>query len=772
MTIELTHELGQNFINYAMAVNSDRAIPDAATGLKPVHKRILYCAFDEGHLSSKKYVKCANNVGNMLAYWHPHGDSSVYGALVRLAQPWIMRYPLIDFHGNVGSQSGDGPAAYRYTEYRLSKISEEGLLEGIKNHAIEFIPNFDETRDEPKNLYSIFPNLLCNPNSGIAVGLACSWAPHNLKEVANAIYEYLDNKPLTPIAADFPTGGIIINKNDIPNIMETGKGTLKIRAKYKLEKNNIVFYEIPYGVSTEDVIQELNDLAQTEKLIGVSHIRDESNKEGLRIVLEVTKECNMGHILNLLFQFTSLQSSFSYNQVALVDKEPKLLNLKDCIEIYIKHNIECILREHTFELEKKQARKHIIDGFVKALTDIDNIIAEIKNSNSSIHAKERLKEKYGFSEEQAKAIIDMKLGRLANLEKVEVQNEQAELEKRIEKLNTILSSKEEQILILRERLQNIVQKYGDKRRTELVQLDIQKEKKEPVVIEPKDCVVLVAADNTVKRVDRKNFKTQRRNTVGIRTKGEITVFSQKTNTQDYLMVFTNKGRVYKVLVDNIPENVSTSLLSLIEFQKDEIPITYTTLTRDSNKQFILFTTKKGMIKKVSLSEYGNLKKSGVLTIKFKDNDDEIVNVSFVNQEHIILLTKNGMGIKFAADDLPISSRIAMGVKGINLSETDEVVTTIVIENSNAYLMIVTENNFGKKIKFNELPLQARAGKGNICSKEKIVTGILIKELDNILVIGNNSSVVINEKDIPLMLRNSLGNIMLKGNTTITSIAKI
>lgn len=773
-TIELTHELGQNFIDYAMSVNSDRSIPDATTGLKPVHKRILYCALVDGNTSNKKYIKCANNVGSMLANWHPHGDSSVYGALVRLAQPWVMRYPLIDFHGNVGNQGGDGPAHYRYTECRLAKISEDGILNGVKKHAVEFEPNFDETKQEPVNLPAVFPNLLCNPNSGIGVALACSWAPHNLIEVVAAINDYIDGKEPSLPGPDFPTGAAIINKDDIPKIMSTGRGTVKIRAKYKFEENNIVYYEIPYGVTTESIVEELNKLADEEKLDGVREIRNESNKKGLRIVLECKKDANLNGIITTVFQSTSLQSSFSYNQVALIGKEPKLLNLKECIEIYVQHNLQCIVREHKFELNKVKDRLEIVNGLLRALEDIDNIIKLIKASESSSKAKENLMVKYNFSEPQAKAIVDMKLGKLAGLEKIELQQEKSELENQIDSLTNIISNVDIQTNILRERLNKIVKTYGDARRTELAQVAIEKKTKEKVIIEPKDCIIIVNNKSGIKRVDAKSFKTQKRNTTGIKT-GDIVVFSQKTNTQDTLMVFSSLGKMYRILVDNIPEGTNTSIgvpiSSLIEFEDNEVPMAYTTLTRDTDKKFIFFATKKGIVKKVPLEEYDGMKRTGVVAIKFKEGD-ELAAVTFINQEQMMLVTKNGMSIRFTTAEMPISSRTAQGVKGMNVAEDDYVISALPISDPTDYLVIVSEGGLGKKMKLDEFTCQGRGGKGLICYKGKIAGGILINDKENILIGGNNSSIVINSKDIPTLARTSAGNIMIKNNNTIISIAKV
>lgn len=774
--VELTHELGTNFINYAMAVNTDRSIPDATTGLKPVHKRILYCALDDGNTSNKKHIKCANIVGSMLAKWHPHGDTAVYDALVRLAQPWIMRYPLIDFHGNRGNQIGDPPAHYRYTECRLAKISEDGILDGVKKHCVDFVPNFDETREEPINLPAVFPNLLCNPNSGIGVALACSWAPHNLKEVAAAINDYLDGKePMLP-GPDFPTGGLVLNKDDIPKIMSTGKGTVRIRAKYECDGNDIIFNEIPYGLTVEKVVQELNDLADIDgKLDGVSEIKDETTKKSVRIVLRCKKDANIAKIISTVFTETSLQTSFSYNQVALVDGEPKLLNLKDCIEVYVKHNLSCIIKEYNFNLNKAKARLHIVEGLLKALEDIENIISTIRSSDTTANAKKALQEKYGFSEEQAKAITDMKLGKLASLEKVEIENERAELLSTIENIMEILNSRDKQIAMLRERLDTIVKKYGDDRITELAQIAIEKKQKEPIVVEPKDCVIIITSKNTIKRIDAKSFKPQKRNTTGVKTGSDMIIFSQKTNTQDVLMVFTSKGKMYRLLVDNIPEGTNASagapLSSLIKFEDGEKPMAFTTLSADNDKKFIFFATKKGIIKKVPLEEYNSLKRTGVTAIKFKEGD-ELAAVTFINQEEMMLVTKNGMSIRFAAAGMPISSRTAQGVKGMNVAEDDQVIAALPIFNPASYLAIVSIDGLGKRTELKEFTIQNRGGKGLSCYKNPIAGAELVVDDDMLLISGDKTSIVVKATELPILNRTSLGNIMLKNNEKVISIAKI
>lgn len=776
MKNDLVNELGLNFIEYAVAVNSDRAIPDAKSGLKPVAKRILYGAYDCGFSSSKPHVKCANIVGNVMAEWHPHGDSSIYGALVRLSQPWVMRYPLIDFHGSNGNIDGDGPAAYRYTEARLSKFTEEGLLAGIKKKNVDFIPNYSETKDEPVTLPAIFPNLLCNPNAGIGVAMACSWACHNLNEVADAIYAYMDGEePMLP-GPDFPTGGLIINKNDIPNIMRTGHGSVKIRGKYNIEGNNIVFYEIPYGVGTEALMNQIGEAADSEKIKGIVDIRNESNKKGYRLVIECDKKASALTIVNKLFAETNLQTSFSYNQVALIDKTPTELNLKDCIKIYIEHNLECIKKEAQFDLEKASKRYEVVEGLLRALEDIDNIIALIKSSDNSKHAEQNLIEKYSFTENQAKAICAMKLGSLAKLEAVELNTEKSDLAKIISDKNILINEETARLSELRTRLMAFVAKYGDPRRTELAQIEVPKEEKEIEYVEPEKCVVVMTESGLIKRVPTASFRTQNRNTKGVKTQDDITNAVIRTNTIDNLMIFTNKGKMYRLLVDNIPVGTNKSqgvpINSLVSMEGDEVATTMYSLYRDTDAKYVLFITETGLVKKTALEEFTKTKKkTGIAAIKIKEGD-KLASVSLIKDEDIILLTKNGQGIRFKSSEINPSGRVAMGVKGITLKPEDKVVAGLVVRHDTDDLAIFAENGLAKKIKLTELASQKRAGKGVIVYKNNnIASATLITSGDRILVCGTKTSLCVAADDIPEMGRTSIGNQIIKGSQVL-SVSKV
>ena len=775
---DIINELSTNFIEYAVAVNTDRAIPDATSGLKPVHRRILWGAYEKGYTFNKPHVKSAKIVGDVMGTYHPHGDSSIYGALVRLSQPWIMRYPLIDWHGSNGNIDGDGPAHMRYTEARLSKLAEDGMLSGIKKRNVDFIPNYSEDAEEPVTLPAIFPNLLCNPNTGIGVAMACNFAPHNLCEVATAIHDYVDGKePMLP-GPDFPTGGIIINKDDIPNIMNTGHGSVKIRAKYKVEKQNLVFYEIPYGTSTEALISEIGKVAD-EEITEIINIRNESNKKGLRIVVECKKDTNLDSIANKLFAKTNLQTSFSYNQVALINKTPTEVNLKDCIEIYLKHNIQCLIKECNFDLNKAQSRLEIVEGLLKALKNIDTIITLIKKSESSAAAKDNLISKYKFTEPQAKSIVAMRLGSLAKLEGIELNNERTKLIETIKELNKILNSDKEQLNIILNRLDELVKKYGDKRRTELAQIKLSKEDKEVAAVIPEDVVVMLSQNGDIKRIPKASFRTQRKGGKGIKTADDVIMATIRTNTIDALLLFTNKGKMYRIIVDNVPigTNVSkgVNVSTLINLEPNEKVIAITNLAKENESKYVVFITKNGLFKKTAIEEYTKTKRStGIAAINLKDGDS-IANIELMNEEDIILITKKGYSIHFETKDIAAIGRVTAGVKAIKLTDGDEVLTGLAIRNNKNTVAIFSAYGNGKKTVIDEFPIQARAGKGVAAYKVTPATGdiigaVMINNEDNILLIGK-SSICISATDIPLLGRNTIGNLMIK-NTQLNSITKI
>ena len=779
MQNDITKELGTNFIEYAVAVNTDRAIPNAKDGLKPVAKRILWGAEDKTKcVSSKPHIKAAKLVGDIMGTYHPHGDSSIYGALVRLSQNWVMRYPLVDFHGNNGNIIGDGPASMRYTECRLSKLTEEGLLDGIKKDNVDFIPNYDETTEEPVSLPSIFPNLLCNPNSGIGVAMACSWAPHNLNEVATAINQYLaGEEPMLP-GPDFPTGGIIINSKDIPAIMRTGHGSVKVRGKFEIDKQKIIFTEIPYGTSIEGLMTEIGEVSDSKEIEGIDNIRDESNKKGVRLVVECDKGINPASIVNKLFSKTNLQSSFSYNQVALIDKVPTELNLKDCIEIYVNHNIDCIVRETKFDLTKATDRLEIVNGLLRALEDIDNIIALIKGSENATAAKDNLIKKYQFTENQAKAILAMRLSSLAKLEKVELNQEAEELKNKINEFNKILADQNRQKEILKSRLANLVKKYGDARRTELTNIEVKPEDKIIEEVVPEDVVVILSQTGEIKRVPAGSFKVQRKNGKGVKNKDEIVMSMISTNTIDNLLLFTKKGKMFKIIVDEVPVGTNASrgvhVGTLINMDQDDEVIAITSLARSNTAKYVVFFTKQGLMKKTLLDEYTKVKRStGIAAIKINEGDS-IANVEFINEENILVITKNGMSIHFESKNVNPVGRVAAGVKTIKLADDDEVIIGLPIHSDNDMIAIFSTKGYGKKTPIKEFTVQGRGGKGLLIYKPSAVYGhiagaAVVEDTDKVLLTGQPNSICIAATDLPTLMRNSFGNIMIKSN--ISSIVK-
>ena len=775
MQNDLTQELSTNFIDYAYAVNTDRAIPDAKSGLKPVAKRILWSAYEEGRTSSKPHVKAARIVGDVMGRYHPHGDSSIYGAMVRLSQPWIMRYPLIDWHGNNGNIAGDGPAAARYTEARLAKLTEEGLLNEIKKKNVDFISNYDETLEEPITLPAIFPNLLCNPNTGIGVAMACNWAPHNLNDVAKAIFDYLLGiNPMLP-GPDFPTGGVIINKNDIPKIMETGHGTVKIRARYTIEKDKIIFYEVPYGTTIEGLIAEVGDAAEKKEIEGITDIHDESSKK-IRIVITCDKGVEPELVVKRLYQKTNFQTSFSYNQVALINKTPTELNLKEAIKIYVDHNIECIVKECKFDLTKAKDRLEIVDGLLKALEDIDNIIALIKSSESAAAAKENLISRYNFTENQAKAILAMRLASLAKLEKIELEKEAQDLKDKISTLNSILNSRDKQIDILKTRLQKIVDKFGDPRRTELTQIEEIKEEKEKIEIIPEDVVVVISRTGNIKRIPKKNFKIQHRKGIGVKTLDSAILTAISTNTINTLMIFSNKGKMYRLPVDKIPEGTNIAkgidIKTLLPLKAGE-EISNAADTKHKKANNVVFFTKKGLIKKTKIEEYIDMKKStGIQAIKIKDGDDLFAIRFMEDSQNVLFITKNGLSLRVPTDDIKPTGRLTSGVKGIALKENDEIVSVLDLYDK-ADIAIITKNGKAKKVLNKEFIIQNRGGRGASCIKldpnDQVTAAALVEPDSQLLIIGKPNSICIPASDLAKQTKGGAGTITIEKSTIQTMV---
>ena len=783
----IIEEVEQSFLDYSMSVIKDRAIPSAEDGLKPVARRILWDMFDKGYMNNKKFVKCAQPVGDTMGRFHPHGDSSIYGALVWLSQPWNMRYPLISFHGNNGSRDGDEPAAYRYTECKLSKVGEE-MLADIKKNTVDWMPAYTDEEDEPIYLPGKFPNLLVNGTTGIAVAMACSFAPHNLKEIMDAII-HVTNNPDCKVeellnfitGPDFPTGGLLINKDELRAAYLTGKGRARIRGEYTVEtkagRDSIVFTSLPYKVSKEALTEEIDKLCEEKKIEGIVSIRDESGNGEVRFVLELEKGVSSEPIIAKLFKMSRLEDTYSFNQVALVDKSPRLLNIKQLIEIYVAHQKDVLLRKTQFDVDKIKAKIHVLEGLLIALEDIDNVLALIKKSESAAVARVGLMSKYSLSEVQAKAILDMKLSKLAHMEKIELQNEKVDLERERDRLTAILNNPVPELTRI---FTEVKDTYGDARRTTITQVAVTKEEKEIEFVEPEKCVVMMTEAGTIKRIPATSFRTQKRNGKGVKTQEDITSMIIRTNTIDSLMIFSNQGRMYRLLVNDIPvgTNVSKgqSIKSLIAMETNEEPAVMYSIYRDTDAKYVLFATKNGVVKKTALEEYINTKKkTGIGAITLKEGD-ELASVTLIKDEPLMLVTKNGYVLKFNSAEVSATSRMTSGVKGTNLSTGDEVIAALPIRNANDALALFSENGLGKKILPKEIVTQKRAGKGLVCYKTTDATGpvraaAMVSDEDTVLLVGDKTSICISATDIPAMGRATIGNQMIK-NGKVIAVSKV
>ena len=780
--IDICAELHQNAIDFAYESNSARAFADARDGLKPGQRACLWEMYSKGYSSNKPHVKSAKIDGGVAATWWPHGTTAIYETFARMSQPWINNIPEVDWHGANGNQIiGSSPAADRYTEARLSKAIEDGMFSGIKKSNVPMILNFSEDEEWPEVLPAIMPRLLVNGCQGIGYTVANVWIPHNLKEAADLITEYLETGELNikNFAPDFPSGGIIINKNELSSIYTTGKGKVILRGKTEIKGNSIFITELPYQVYVEPLLDEIRELYIKDEITGIKEIYNKCDKKHLLIEIE----CNESpeKVLNQLFKLTNLQKSYSANQYALVSKTPKLLNLKEYLDIYIQHNISCIVKEYEHDLAKAKARLEIVDGLLKALEDIDNIIGLIKNSESSAKAKIALIEKYSFTENQAKAILDMRLSKLAHLEKIELNQESKELHDNVASFQEILNKKERQVLIFEERLKAFANKYGSARKSELIQIQAPaKEDNEIAYVEPEKCVVVMTEAGGIKRIPITSFRTQKKGGKGVKTQDEITSAVIRTNTIDSLMVFSNQGKMYRLLVNDIPAGTNTSkctpIKSLISMETNEKPTIIYSIYRDTDAKYVMFVTKNGLVKKTGLKEYiDTKKKTGVGAIVLKEGD-ELAAVTLIKDEQLLLLTHNGNVIKFSSSEVAATSRMTSGVKGIGLNEGDYVVAALPIRNSEDDLAVFSSSGLGKRIKQSDILSQKRGGKGVSCFKgatasEYVVTGQLVNDEDSVLIIGNQSSICVSAKEIPVLGRTCIGNILAKAGK-VSDVSKI
>lgn len=799
--VDLKKTMETCYIDYAMSVIAARALPDVRDGLKPVQRRVLYSMIELNNGPDKPHRKSARIVGDTMGKYHPHGDSSIYGALVNMAQDWNFRYPLVDGHGNFGSMDGDGAAAMRYTEARLSKISME-LLADINKDTVDFIPNFDETEKEPVVLPSRFPNLLVNGTTGIAVGMATNIPPHNLREVVKAVVKIIDNRVEegrdTEIeevldivkAPDFPTGGLILGTRGSEEAYRTGRGKVRVRAVTNIEtlpngKSQIIVTELPYMVNKANLIQKIAELVKLKKIDGITDLRDESNREGVRVVIELRRDVNANVILNLLYKHTQLQDTFGVIMLALVNNEPKVMNLLDILKNYLKHQEDVVTRRTKYDLNKAEERDHILQGLLKALDYIDEVISIIRSSANAQVAKERLMERFELSDAQAQAIVDMRLRALTGLEREKLENEHADLVKRIAELKAILGDENILLGVIKTEITAIADKYGDDRRSKIGydELDISMED----LVPRGNTVIAMTKLGYIKRMTVDNFKAQNRGGKGI--KGMQTIDEDyiedllMTTTHHYLNFFTNQGRVYRLKAYEIPEAGRTArgvaIINLLNLNPGEkitamIPIS----NYDDNKNLFMIT-KKGIAKKTPLMEYSNVRKNGLAAINLRE-DDELIEVKVTDKEsEIFLVTRFGMCIRFLETDVRATGRTSMGVIGMNLSDGDCIVGMQLASQGDS-LLIASENGLGKRTPMDEFTVQKRGGKGVKCYKITDKTGevVGVKAVND-----DNEIMMITTEGIIIQLRvqeiSTLGRITsgvklinLKDGVKVAQIAKV
>ncbi len=787
-------EMKKSYIDYAMSVIVGRALPDVRDGLKPVHRRILYAMNDLGMQFNKSFKKSARIVGEVLGKYHPHGDTAVYDSMVRMAQEWSLRYPLIQGQGNFGSIDGDSAAAMRYTEARLAKISQE-MLQDIEKDTVKFVDNFDGSLKEPTILPAKIPNLLVNGSSGIAVGMATNIPPHNLKEICNAVIAVIENPNLTTEelmqfvqGPDFPTGGIICGKQGIYQIFKTGRGKFKVRGKTKIEESNgketIIVEEIPYQVNKSLLIEEMAALVRNKKVKGISDLRDESDREGMRIVIELNKGADHNIVLNQLYKHSRLQDTMGVTMLSLVDNEPKVLNLKQMIGFFIIHRSNIITKRTQFDLKKAKERAHILEGLITALKDIDSVIKKIKASKTVDDASKSLMKGYKLTSIQAKAILEMRLQKLASLEQENIKKEYSELLELIKKLEHILSNNDEILKIIKEETEDM-KKYSNERRTHFT--EYQEDLDMEDLIKPHDVVVTITHSNYIKRLPVDTYKQQRRGGKGIiatGTKEEDFVENLFiANTHSYILFFTDKGKVYWLKVYSVPEASrqanGKAIVNLIQTEKDEKINALIPVKEFKEGEYLILATKKGIIKKTSLDAYSRPRKGGIIAINL-DDDDELINAALTDgTKEIIIATKKGMAVRFNEQDARPIGRSARGVKGINLRKEDEVIGMVVADPSKT-LLSITENGFGKRSKIEDYRLVRRASIGviNIKTSERNSNVVSIKTVDDddeLMFISKRGIIIrVPVKGISTIGRNTQGVrlMKLKEKDKVVSAAKI
>lgn len=783
LPIKIEEEMQKAYIDYAMSVIVGRALPDVRDGLKPVHRRILYSMYKTGMTPDKPHKKSAHIVGDVLAKYHPHGDTAVYDAMVRMAQPFLTRYLLVDGHGNFGSVDGDSAAAMRYTEARMAKITQE-LLADIEKDTIDFIPNYDESLQEPSVLPARFPNLLVNGSAGIAVGMATNIPPHNLAETINGVIALIDNPDIDNKGLmkyikgpDFPTGGIIMGKKGIREAYETGRGVIKVRAKTQIEKMNngktrIVVTEIPYQVNKAKLIEKIADLVKDKKVDGITDLRDESDRSGMRIVIELRRDVNPQIVLNQLYKYTQLQDSFGIIMLAIVDGAPKILSLKEVLYYYLEHQKDVVVRRTKYELAKAEDRAHIVEGLKIALDNIDEIIKIIKSSRTTEDARNGLMSGFKLSEKQAQAILDMRLQRLTGLEREKLDEEYKILMEKIEYYRSVLADETMVYDIIKEEINIIKDKYADERRTEINISDDKLEIED--LIADEDVVITISHNGYIKRMPADTYKSQRRGGKGITamtTKGEDFVEHLFiTSTHNYLLFFTNKGKVYRLKVYEIPESgrqsKGTAIINLLFITGDEQITTVIPVKEFTTGSYLLAATKLGVVKKTELVQYDTQRKDGIIAITLAENDELIgVQQTDGNQE-IILVTREGMAIRFNEQDVRPMGRTAQGVRGIDL-KGDDVVVGMDIVREGSQLLVVTDMGHGKRTPVEDYKTQFRGGKGVITLRTtpkngKLVGTKIVKEGEEIMIISKEGIIIrLKVDDISVMGRTTQGVLVMR-----------
>ena len=793
--VDINKEMKRCYIDYAMSVIVGRALPDVRDGLKPVHRRILYSLQELGITPDKSYRKCARIVGDVLGKYHPHGDSSVYDALVRMAQDFSMRYMLVDGHGNFGSVDGDSAAAMRYTEARMNKIAVE-MLRDINKNTIDFVPNFDGAEKEPSVLPARYPNLLVNGSSGIAVGMATNIPPHNLGEIIDGTVMLIDNPETSVLelmtiikGPDFPTAGIIMGKAGIRAAYETGKGKIVVRAKANIEEENsrhrIIVTELPYQVNKAKLIENIADLVKDKKIVGISDLRDESDRQGMRIVIELKKDANPNVILNLLYKHTKMQDTFGVIMLALVDNEPQILNLKQVLCNYIDFQKEVITRRTTFDLNKAKARAHILEGLRIALDHIDEVISIIRHSETSEIARNTLIERFNFTDKQAIAILEMRLRRLTGLERGKIEEEYNELMRQIEYLNSILASEEKLLGVIKEELIDIKNKYSDERRTSIEkvvnEIDIED------LIQEEEVTITLTHSGYIKRIPADTYSAQRRGGKGIQAmstkEDDFVEHIMITSTHSDVLFFTNKGRVYKLRAYEIPEAgrvaKGTNIINLISIEPDERIETVLSIRDNTKDGFLFMATKKGIVKKTPLSDFKNLRKNGLIAINLRESD-ELLKVKVTRGDaNIIIVTQNGYAVRFSEKNVRAMGRTASGVRAINLKD-DDIAVCMDISVENEDLLIISEYGFGKRTPISEYKVQNRGGVGLITYKisektGKVIGATMCNELDELMLINSSGVAIrINVKDISITGRAAMGVTLMRTNEDekVVAVAKI